>query len=96
MRQNRPYLFMSHGCDIFVSICLAQFNQSAGKGKQLMSGCSKSKTATQTGYFSDQFMRVMDGEAYSDQVKMRRQFRLKEAQKNIGKPFVPSSGEKKP
>lgn len=74
----------------------AQFNQSAGKGKQLMSGCSKSKTATQTGYFSDQFMRVMDGEAYSDQVKMRRQFRLKEAQKNIGKPFVPSSGEKKP
>ena len=36
------------------------------------------------------------GEAYSDPVKHRRQMRLKEAKKNIGKAWVPSSGSKKP
>ncbi len=61
----------------------------------MLAGGGKSKSAMQSGYFSDTFSRVMEGEAYSDQVKMRRQSRLKEAQKNIGKPFVPSSGEKK-
>lgn len=73
----------------------AAFNQSAGKGKQMLPGGVKSKSALQTGYFNDKFSRVMEGESYSDQVKMRRQFRLKESQKNLGKPFIPSSGEKK-
>jgi Domain of unknown function (DUF4586) len=61
----------------------------------MLPGGVKSKSALQTGYFDEKFGRVLEGEAYSDQIKMRRQFRLKEAQKNIGKPFVPSSGEKK-
>merc|ERR1711893_522216 len=38
----------------------------------------------------------MEGESYTDPIKLRRQHRLKESQKNIGKPFLPSSGEKKP
>lgn len=71
------------------------FNDTAGGGKQMLPGGRKSKSALPSGYFSDKFSRVLDGESYSDPVKMRRQDRLKEAQKNIGKPFVPSSGEKK-
>ena len=39
----------------------------------------------------------MDGEAYSDPVRMRRQWRLQENKKILGgKNWVPSSGEKKP
>ena len=73
-----------------------QFNQSAAKGKQILPGGSKSRTALQTGYFSDKFTRIMEAEAYTDPIKIRRQHRLKEGQRNIGKPFLPSSGDKKP
>lgn len=72
------------------------FNQAAGKGKQLIPGGSKARSALQAGYFGEKFARVMEGEAYSDPIKIRRQYRIKETQKNIGKPFLPSSGEKKP
>lgn len=72
-----------------------QFNEGAGKGKQMLPGGSKTRTALQTGYFADKYGRIMDGEAYTDPIKIRRQHRLKEGQKNIGKPFMPSSGEKK-
>lgn len=72
------------------------FNTAAGKGKQLLPGGSKERSALQHGYFNDKFTRVFDEEAYSDPIKIRRQHRLKEAQRNIGKPFLPSSGDKKP
>lgn len=71
------------------------FNDAAGRGKQMLSGGVKSKSALPAGYFNDKFSRILEGEAYSDQVKMRRQYRQKEAQKNIGKPFIPSHGDKK-
>ena len=64
------------------------------KGKQLLPGGTKTRSALQAGYFTDKFGRVLEGEAYSDPIKIRRQQRLKEAQKNIGKAFLPSSGEK--
>ncbi|KAL5018600.1 hypothetical protein ScPMuIL_004322 [Solemya velum] len=73
-----------------------QFNESAAKGKQLLPGGSKSKSALQAGYFADKFARIMESEAYSDPIKIRRQQRLKEGQRNIGKAFLPSNGEKKP
>jgi len=61
----------------------------------MLPGAGKSKSALPAGYFTDKFSRVLEGESYTDPVKMRRQDRMKESQKNIGKPFVPSSGEKK-
>lgn len=73
----------------------AGFNESAGRGRQMLPGGRKSKSALPSGYFSDKFSRVLEGESYTDPVKVRRQDRMKEAQRNIGKPFVPSSGEKK-
>ncbi|XP_070544417.1 cilia-and flagella-associated protein 96-like [Ptychodera flava] len=72
------------------------FNEAASKGKQMLPGGSKAKSALQAGYFDGNFTRVFHGEGYSDPVKMRRQLRLKEAQKNIGKAFLPSNGDKKP
>ncbi|WAQ97604.1 CD047-like protein, partial [Mya arenaria] len=67
---------------------------SATKGKQVLPGGSKTRSALQAGYFTDKFGRIMEGEAFTDPIKMRRQARLKESQKNIGKSFLPSSGEK--
>ena len=81
-----------------LSVCLSvaePFNASAYKGRQMMVGSTKSKTAYQTGYFGKTFDRVMEGEAYSDPVKQRRQDKLKEAKKNLSKAFVPSSISKK-
>ncbi|KAK2152697.1 hypothetical protein LSH36_321g05015 [Paralvinella palmiformis] len=72
-----------------------QFNEAAAKGKQILPGGSKTRSSLQAGYFNDKFARVLEGEAYTDPIKMRRQYRLKEAKKNIGKPFLPSNGEKK-
>lgn len=75
--------------------CSVAFNESAGRGKQMLPGGRKTKSALPSGYFNDKFSRVLEGESYTDPVKMRRQDRLKDAQKNIGKPFMPSSGLKK-
>jgi hypothetical protein len=72
------------------------FYTPAYKGKQLTVSSTKSKTAYQTGYFGKTFDRVMEGEAYSDPVKVRRQEKLKQAQKNLSKAFFPTSGSKKP
>ncbi|XP_064644547.1 cilia-and flagella-associated protein 96-like [Lineus longissimus] len=72
------------------------FNEASSKGKQMLPGGSKSRSALQAGYFADKFGRTMEGEAYSDPIKIRRQWRLKEQKKNIGKAFVPNSGEKQP
>ncbi|CAH1794960.1 unnamed protein product [Owenia fusiformis] len=72
------------------------FNQSAGKGKQVLPGGTKDRSALQHGYFGEKYNRVFEGESYTDPIKRRRQNRLKESQKNIGKPFLPSNGDKKP
>lgn len=72
-----------------------KFNEAAEKGKQMLTEGSKDRSALQAGYFQKGFTRVFEGESYTDPIKIRRQNRLKEMQKNIGKPFLPSSGEKK-
>jgi hypothetical protein len=59
-------------------------------------GGSKAKCARQDGYFDQKFNRVLEGEAYSDPVKKRRQDRLKAGKLNIGKAFVPNNGTKLP
>ena len=61
----------------------------------MLPGGSKTRSALQTGYFNDKYGRILEGEAYTDPIKIRRQQRLKEAQRNIGKAFLPSSGDKK-
>lgn len=60
----------------------------------MLPGGSKTRSALQAGYFTDKFGRILEGEAFTDPIKIRRQNRLKEAQRNIGKAFLPSSGEK--
>ncbi|RUS74435.1 hypothetical protein EGW08_017800 [Elysia chlorotica] len=70
------------------------FNVPAGKGKQMLPGGSKVKSAKQDGYFAEKYGRVMEGEAYSDPVKLRRRNRMEEAKKNISKAFLPTSGKK--
>lgn len=81
---------------LFLSSVSEPFNESAHKAKQMLPGGSKTISALQAGYFDEKFARVMEGEAYTDPVKRRRQERLKESSKNIGKAFLPSSGDKKP
>ncbi|KAK3782140.1 hypothetical protein RRG08_032897 [Elysia crispata] len=70
------------------------FNEPAGKGKQMLPGGSKDKSAKQDGYFAEKYGRVMEGEAYSDPVKLRRRHRMAEAKKNISKAFLPTNGKK--
>ncbi|ELU15220.1 hypothetical protein CAPTEDRAFT_167507 [Capitella teleta] len=71
------------------------FNQAAAKGKQMLPGGTKEKSAQQHGYFNEKYQRVLEGEAYTDPIKMRRQDRLKQKTKNVGgKAFLPSSATK--
>lgn len=74
----------------------ADFNVKAHKGKQMLPGGSKTRSALQSGYFDQKFNRIMEGEAFTDPVKHRRQDKLKSSKLNLGKAFVPSSGEKLP
>ncbi|KAK3091674.1 hypothetical protein FSP39_021731 [Pinctada imbricata] len=74
---------------------ILQFNDAASKGKQMVPEGTKARSALQAGYFDTKFGRVFEGESYTDPIKLRRQHRLKEMQRNIGKPFQPSSGDKK-
>ncbi|NP_001088214.1 UPF0602 protein C4orf47 homolog [Xenopus laevis] len=71
------------------------FNESASKNRQMLPGGSKSMANMLGGYFDGQFKRVFEGESYSDPFKQRRQHRMQQSKKNLGKPFLPSSGEKK-
>ncbi|XP_029650335.1 UPF0602 protein C4orf47 homolog [Octopus sinensis] len=64
------------------------------KGKNFYVPGEKKISATQAGYFTETFSRVMDGEAYCDPVRLARQYRQKESKKNLGKEFIPSSGFK--
>ena len=66
------------------------FNTAASKGRQILPGGSKTRSAQQAGYFDKKFVRVMEGESYSDPVSRRRQDRIKQSSRNIGKAFVPS------
>eukprot|EP00800_Vazella_pourtalesii_P013531 TRINITY_DN3246_c0_g1_i2.p1 TRINITY_DN3246_c0_g1~~TRINITY_DN3246_c0_g1_i2.p1 ORF type:complete len:274 (+),score=58.42 TRINITY_DN3246_c0_g1_i2:277-1098(+) len=53
---------------------------------------SKTRTATQSGYFAKGFDRIMEGEAHSDPIKRKRQDRLKEKKKQMTEqPFIPSN-----
>ena len=49
------------------------------------------RSALQSGYFEPVFKRIMEKEAYSDPVKLRRQLRVAKSKKNIGKAFLPSN-----
>lgn len=72
-------------------------NYNAGKGKQMMSCSTKTKTGLCDGYFQSSFGRVFEKEGYSDPQKQRRLERSSEAQKNIvNTPFYPSNASKKP
>lgn len=76
----------------FVSVT---FNDSAGKGKQMLPGGSKERsTGLQAGYFNEKYNRVFEGESYSDPIRLKRIFRMKESKKNLGKPFMPTNAEK--
>ena len=70
------------------------FNDAASKGKQMLPGGSKERSALQHGYFEETFKRVMEGEGYSDPIRTRRLQRRKAAALDIGKPFMPSNGDK--
>ncbi|XP_018431307.1 PREDICTED: UPF0602 protein C4orf47 homolog [Nanorana parkeri] len=72
------------------------FNEAASKNRQMFPGGSKTMANTLGGYFDAQFKRTFEGEAYSDPLKQRRQYRIQQAKKNLGKSFLPSNGEKKP
>ncbi|KAM5193282.1 cilia-and flagella-associated protein 96 [Mantella aurantiaca] len=72
------------------------FNEAASKNRQMIPGGSKSMANTLGGYFDGQFKRTFEGESYSDPFKQRRQYRMQQAKKNLGKAFLPSNGEKKP
>ncbi|ESN98539.1 hypothetical protein HELRODRAFT_177018 [Helobdella robusta] len=105
------------------------FNQAAGKGKQMVVQGAKTKASTQDGYFDKHFSRIMEGEAYSNPAKITARAQLAAAklgqaatssatssraaasatvaattatvveEKQTGpkkRPFIPSSGEKKP
>ncbi|XP_014787099.1 UPF0602 protein C4orf47 homolog [Octopus bimaculoides] len=64
------------------------------KGKNFYVPGVKKISATQAGYFTDTFSRIMEGEAYCDPVRLARQYSQKESKKNLGKEFIPSSGFK--
>lgn len=80
--------------DPFKGGSMKGFNVSAGKGKQMLTNATKSKTAHSDGYF-ESYQRVFEGEAYSDPIKQRRLHRMEESKKKIAKEFVPSSLPKK-
>ncbi|CAJ0956325.1 unnamed protein product [Ranitomeya imitator] len=82
--------------DKYVTPCSKPFNEAASKNRQMFPGGAKSMANTLGGYFDTQFKRTFEGEAYSDPLRQRRQYRMQQAKKNLGKTFLPSNGEKKP
>ncbi|GFY60242.1 UPF0602 protein C4orf47 [Trichonephila inaurata madagascariensis] len=72
------------------------FNEASCKGKQMMTNCTKTKTAMQDGYFNKSFPRIFEGEAYSDPIRLRRLNRLEAAKKNPDVKFIYSNPSKKP
>ncbi|EMP32227.1 UPF0602 protein C4orf47 like protein [Chelonia mydas] len=82
--------------DKYVTHYMRPFNEAASKNKQMLPGGTKMLSALQAGYFEPQFVRVFEGEAYSNPVQLRRRYRLAESKKNMGKAFLPSNGVKLP
>lgn len=83
--------------DKYISPFNRPFNDAASKNKQMLPGGSKERAATQAGYFEPQYLRIFEGESYSNPVELRRRYRLAELKKNIGsKAFLPSNGFKFP
>ncbi|NXP77401.1 CD047 protein, partial [Ramphastos sulfuratus] len=82
--------------DKYVPRYMRPFNEAASKNRQMLTRGTKTLSALQEGYFEPQFLRIFEGEAYSDPVRLRRRHRLAESKKNVGKPFRPSSGDKLP
>ncbi|XP_046855147.1 UPF0602 protein C4orf47 homolog [Xenia sp. Carnegie-2017] len=72
------------------------FNELSHKGKQMLPGGSKTRSARQDGYFEKEFSRIMEAESYNDPVKRRQQERVKQSKLNLANAFVPSSGDKLP
>ncbi|XP_074678826.1 cilia-and flagella-associated protein 96 isoform X5 [Strix aluco] len=82
--------------DKYVSHHMCPFNEAASKNRQMLPGGTKTLSALQAGYFEPQFVRIFNGEAYSNPVQLRRRYRLAESKKNLGKAFLPSNGDKLP
>ncbi|CAH2300368.1 UPF0602 C4orf47 homolog [Pelobates cultripes] len=82
--------------DKYVPPCSKPFNEAAGKNRQMIPGGSKSMANITGGYFDGEFKRVFESESYSDPLRVRRKYKIEQAKKNLGKAFLPSSGEIKP
>ncbi|XP_029412263.1 UPF0602 protein C4orf47 homolog [Nannospalax galili] len=82
--------------DKYVSQFNRPFNEAASKNRQMLPGGSKEMSNLQAGYFDSQFTRIFEGEGYVNLNQVRRRHMMLEAKKNLGKAFIPSSGEKKP
>ncbi|XP_036022396.1 UPF0602 protein C4orf47 homolog isoform X2 [Onychomys torridus] len=82
--------------DKYVSPFNRPFNEAASKKRQMLPGGSKQMSSLQAGYFDTQFARIFEGEGYVSLNQVRRRFMMAESKKNLGKAFIPSSGEKKP
>uniref|UniRef100_A0A8C5P6S6 Cilia-and flagella-associated protein 96 n=1 Tax=Leptobrachium leishanense TaxID=445787 RepID=A0A8C5P6S6_9ANUR len=82
--------------DKYVTSGSKSFNESASKNRQIIPGGSKSMANATGGYFDGEFKRIFERESYSDPLKERRKYRIDQAKRNMGKSFLPSSGEIKP
>ncbi|NXX18163.1 CD047 protein, partial [Podargus strigoides] len=82
--------------DRYVSHYMRPFNEAASKNKQMLAAGTKTMSALQAGYFEPQFVRIFEGEAYSNPVQRRRRYRLAESKKNLGKALIPTNGYKWP
>jgi len=83
--------------DPYIPVYSRPYNESASRGKQMMTSCTKSKTGLIDGYFQPKFGRIFEKESYSDPVKLRRQERIMQKKRNIDRTaFYPSSETKKP
>ncbi|XP_010896639.2 UPF0602 protein C4orf47 homolog [Esox lucius] len=83
--------------DKYTPFIYRPFNEPAQKGKQLLTGgVPKKKSGLQVGYFDTHFKRIFEREAFTDPVRLARQYRIQQSKKNIGSAFLPSNGEKKP
>ncbi|XP_006834571.1 PREDICTED: UPF0602 protein C4orf47 homolog [Chrysochloris asiatica] len=81
--------------DKYVSPFNRPFNEAASKNKQMLPGGSKEMSDLQQGYFDPHFVRIFEGEGYVNLNQVRRRHKMEEAKRNLGKAFLPSSGEKK-
>ncbi|XP_074503933.1 cilia-and flagella-associated protein 96 isoform X1 [Sebastes fasciatus] len=72
------------------------FNESAYRSKQMQAGIAKQRCALQNGFFDKSFKRIFEREALSDPLKLARQNRIQQANKNLAKAFLPCNGVKRP